>query len=126
MDGVILATVPHTGTQFFTELLRPHLGSRLQVMHLTDGNWQDIKAHRGLTITTMRDWEKTLDSWRRRGRDVRQFPDCLRYWGELLTANPVVVSIDSDRLRRLQALSTKLSIPLETDWTPVNAWSGNG
>lgn len=133
-DGatVCLATIPHTGTTFFAQLLGQHFGPGDHVamsgglisMHVTPHSMPKIREHRQnmVLVTTIRDWPAVLNSWERRGRNMAEWPRYLRDWLDLLTLDPIIVSVDSHREERLRRLERALGVEFKTDWTPVNAW----
>jgi hypothetical protein len=97
------------------------------VLHITDHALERLEGLKNYTlVTTDRDFMDMMDSWERRGRDLAELPDYVVRWEKLLEMGAVVVSIDGDRNKRLRNLSQVLGVNLETDWVPVNAWSGNG
>lgn len=109
----LLVTVPHTGTRFFQQLIG------CKALHVSPAALEQARAHDGVLITTIRDWDDVQESWKRRGRD-QSFPEALMWWAELLTFNPVIVSIDCQREERLARLSEALGMDLKTDWMPVD------
>jgi len=134
MDGltVCLATIPHTGTTFFAQLIGQHfklgdhatMSGGLISMHVTPHSLPLIREHRRNLhlVTTIRDWSKVRASWEQRGRDMSEWDRYLGDWLDLLTLDPFIVSVDSHREARLLRLSRALGVVLTTDWAPVNAW----
>lgn len=133
MTSVILATVPHTGTQFFYKLLQQHfppmgfdeVGKRGCIaVHTVPANMELIHAHRrSITlVTTLRDEAAVLNSWKQRGRDLSKWDEAWSCWRDLLELKPIIVSVDDAREARLRALERALGVEFETDWTPENAW----
>lgn len=132
MDGVTvcLATIPHTGTQFFTQLLRQHFKpggfdrGGLVSLHVTPDSLPMIRTHRRnmILVTTIRDWPSVKRSWEVRGRNLAEWDRYVSDWLDLLTLDPIIVSVDSHRDERLRRLSRTLGVDLVTDWAPVNAW----
>lgn len=133
---IVLMTVPHTGTKFFTALLEhhfPRVGPKdlikgvhgFHPMHVSRPNIELLTEIRSPTvITTVRDREKVKRSWLARGKKLdtleqawREHDDLIRLWA------PIVVSVDNDRERRLKDLGKRLGVTFETDWTPVGAWN---
>lgn len=134
---IILATIPHTGTQFFRELLSQHLPAigwhqvidkrrGLITAHLTDDTMSMLRTNyeRVDVVTTARDWDDVWKSWQARGRDMEEdFREYLDRWSDLIAAfDPVIVSVDCvHRDRMLARLSDLVGMTLKTDWKPVNA-----
>ena len=139
-----LITVPHTGTQFFRQLLIGHgfeqVGleaidqpgkirgpGRFVLMHVTPDALNWAKQHRNqiCLVTTCRDSSAVDRSWQNRGKDMDTLQRYRKRWTQLCELGPCIVSVDApDRDQRLDNLGKYLGVQFETDWTPVNEWKG--
>jgi len=133
MKSVFLVTIPHTGTVFFQELIRRH-GIQCERTHTYAEFWSKWDAAAEdpdvVLVTTIRSWDRVRDSWRRRGREKflqsakswerDGWSTHMDLWANLLTLDPMMVSIDCQRDAKLTALSDALGIELKTDWMPAN------
>lgn len=141
--NILLATIPHTGTRFFLELLRKTLSRRSDCLppdgvtardyvfvHIEQDTAQCarlfryIDACRPLVITTERHPEKVRNSWLRdTARDIGKLPMLYGVYRDLLAKySPFVLSVDApDRQERLDNLGRILGVNFITDWTPVGA-----
>lgn len=133
---IVLATIPHTGTNFFMGLLAQHFPlvtcadlvegrHGFWPLHVSTPNFARMqRIARPVVITTVRDPEKVRRSWEQRGQVMRMLDEAYEQHAWMMERwHPIVVSIDDDREARLEALEQKLGVRFETDWAPVNAWS---
>lgn len=130
---VVLCTICHTGTIFFHNLLKEHYQAigfshvgRVGVIqvHISRKALDDIRDNRNRIelVTTIRNWDKVCESWRKRKRIEQELETARELWNRLLDLKPIIVSVDDDRERRLKELSAALGKELVTDWKPVNQW----
>lgn len=136
---ILLVTIPHTGTQFFSRLLEQHFNRigfvEMETNPLATGYVQRHttpetmawlpKVRQSVTLlTTERDRDAMNASYRRRGKKPNQidvkFMPCYR---ELLKMEPIVMSVDApDREKRLVELGRALGVVFKTDWAPVGVY----
>ena len=122
---IVLATVPHTGTSFFRDLLRQHFRPYRDfiVRHVHDDVFADLDNR--TVVTTIRDDEDVRRSHIKRGENPGALEGYWRNWDRVVAEyDPIIVSVDAvDRDARLDNLSEALGVEFETDWAPVNAWT---
>ncbi len=129
--GVILCTIPRTGTHFFKGILQQKYGyasfdnvlageNGLNVCHATDDVVERLRGSHVHIVTTIRTWADVMDSWDAQGRNTDLLGDHLKAWLELLTLDPIIVSFEHQRADRLCRLCDALGAEFKTDWTPVN------
>lgn len=128
MKKIILCTIPGTGTQFFKKLLENH-GFDVRAIHCTKSGLDIVRdeiVSGSILVTTWRDIDEIYKCWSKRETVGRHPPeqDDLRYfesWYRLFRWEPIVVSLNTDRVERLAFLSHVLGIELKADWTAVEA-----
>lgn len=124
---VLLATIPSSGTCFWHSLLLNH-GIEVTRVHLSNTLFPDIllmlqRDPEYTLVTTYRDLDKIKHTWQVIGNSGYNYTECLENWYRLLTYNPIVVSVDTNREASLSVLRDALGIQFKTDWEPVNARS---
>ncbi len=129
--NVLLATIPHTGTRFFADLIYRaqqangfrHVG--FAIAHLVPQNRQEIdkfiELYDPLICTTERDATATADSWAGRSEEICPLQESLDYAEQFKAHhNPIIVSIDSgDRDAKLQTAAAAFGETITTDWAVV-------
>ena len=144
MRPILLVTAPYTGSRFFVDLLEKTTG--LEAFRITNAAldpWDGYEAlawghfdprlidryqehilqYDPIFITTQRDNDKVLASWKATGKANNRMLDFNNARDWLLNKyKPITVSVDAEeRDEMLKALSTALDLPITTDWTPVGA-----
>lgn len=142
---ILLATVPHTGTRFFLNIIeglmsvkhhimrqdterRPLREHVLATCHLGPKNWNLICEYIDLfdpvLITLDRDHKRVVTSYEKRGKnDGRLAESYFTSDAFRLKYDPLILSVDSeDRAERLSLLSGLLGKPIDTDWLPVGSY----
>lgn len=131
---ILLVTVQHTASRFMVKLLQEHYGSPWPIYvsgcpfyfdHCRDANMDSIRARHNegaLLITTERNWDECLDSWRRRNvQGDSEYYEQRYNWEAFVEPNAAVI-LDPNRGSRdhdLETLSLLIGKPLTTDWSPV-------
>lgn len=143
---ILLTTVPHTGTRFWLDIIERATGYKHHVIrastekarsihplascHIEPDNYPLIEwymhAYRPTLITTTRDHDATVKSWRKRGLALDKMHQGNELQERLIRDySPIVVSVDApDREERLHELSQAIGRPLRTEWKPVGQWAG--
>ena len=101
----------------------------MKAIHCTDSGLKIVHneiVNGSILVTTWRDIDEIYKCWGNRETVGRHPPkqDDLTYfesWYRLFRWEPVVVSLDTDRVERLAFLSHILGIELKADWESVNA-----
>lgn len=140
---VLLATIEHSGTRFFANLLalpfgNPRIAGTEWYAHVADGppfvvthvqNKTLIERYVAefapLLVTTTRNLDMLLASYVRRNV-AEDLPRYLSDWLRMVDRfKPLVVSVDAaDREQRLAQLSELVGVSLSTSWRPVERWPG--
>lgn len=130
MQTVILATMMHSGTDFFRGILErhyPYIGFEaalagqpgLAAIHISDRVLDALEYRckgNPVLVTTLRHWRDMELSWKRAGRDMPTLPIMRECWMRFLEMDPFILSVDCQRQERLDRLSAHLGVKLETDW----------
>lgn len=140
---LLLATIEHSGTRFFANLLAPTFGApkiagcndyayvadgpRFLVTHV---QWRElidryISEFAPLVVTTVRCLDALRGSYVRRNV-AEDLPHYLSAWLDFAAKHrPLVVSVDAaDREQRVARLSAATGIDLPTTWEPTIRWPG--
>lgn len=126
-----LLSVPHTGTRFTSDALEAaglvrvrsveKRGDFVQVHFDGTRNHPMIYSMPGPVIVSLRDRDEVVASWKRRGKDLREFE---RMWSEMLafmeTADDVhTLHVDNPDIRdkELAMIGQRFGIPLAADFS---------
>lgn len=135
---IVSPTVPHSGTHFVGELVKPAVEAGLVERHALQHPY--IGAEQGL-INLIRDGnpmvlprrrrDQVLESWLRYGKDPENFGQrSLEQWFEVVEDiarcarhynrfYPIDIDLPGMRDAQLTAVNRYLGLELETDWQPV-------
>jgi len=135
LPSIMLITVQHTGTRFFTKILEGagyrlawplhQPGRPLYSDHCRAQYMDNIKARLSegtILITTIRNWDDCEASWRRREvSTIEEFKEQREIWEDFIIDNAeFTLSIDHVRKEELlRSFGEYLGVPLETDWRPI-------
>ena len=142
MQPIMLATVPYTGTRFFTNLIEEHTERKAFQLtykavdkpfdwykfvwcHLEPANMglfmPFIDKFDPIIVTTVRDLHDLKGSWNVRGQNPVRMKQSL-WLADIFTRlyDPIIVSVDTPgRDAMLEVLGNALGKELTTDWRPI-------
>ena len=135
LPSIMLITVQHTGTRFFTNILenagyrlawplyqpdRPLYSDHCRARYLDNINAR--LAEGTMLITTVRNWADCEASWRRREvSTIEEFKEQREIWEDFIQPTAgFELSVDHfNKQHMLDTLAAYLGVPLETDWKPI-------